>query len=158
MIEKILPIIDAIQSRIDELKKIVATKPDQPAVDLGTDPEAPYGRTLDGNPRPAPMYSGGWALWNAAQRERWPTKDGSIFSIFRWLPGLQQSKLPGMDSVKINWVEVNDAILELTDTSAGKEWLSHPENVAMLDRDIAIQLTGGYFVKHPDGRLERRPG
>lgn len=91
-----------------------------------TDPDAPFGRNLAGEPNFSPAYDACRGMWEAAQR-------AGAFSIWAYIgPGIQSYAGQLVSPPKADLRALEDAIVALGLSPWGQSWLVHPENRALV--------------------------
>ena len=113
--------LDRIRQLATELvAELSAPGPTTPA----TDPDAPFGRNLAGEPNFAPAYDACRGMWEAAQR-------AGAFSIWTYVgPGIQSYAGQLVNPPKADLQALEDAIVALGLSPWGQAWLVHAEHPA----------------------------
>ena len=135
------------------LQKLKAIRADLDAVIAGLDTETPTGPLWTPKPLPPnakPAYDACNGMWSAAQSDLnrgkgWPNKDGSLFTIFDYVSGLQfggQMRTPPKSAE-----QAQEDIVALGHSERGQEWLSDDRNAALIDSDYQRHFLGYRVVR-----------
>ena len=97
-----------------------------------------------------PAYDACNGMWSAAQSDLnrgkgWPNKDGSLFTIFDYVSGLQwggQRRAPPKSAE-----QAQEDIVALGHSERGQEWLSDDSNAALIDPDYQRHFLGYRVVR-----------
>lgn len=112
-----------------------------------TDPDAPFGRNLAGEPNFAPAYDACRGMWEAAQR-------AGAFSIWAYIgPGIQSYAGQLVSPPKADLRALEDAIVALGLSPWGQSWLTHPENRALVAPAYCRRFGVKPVERKPDGTL-----
>lgn len=131
------------QLATDLLSELNAPEPVMPA----TDPDAPFGRNLAGEPNFAPAYDACRGMWEAAQR-------AGAFSIWAYIgPGIQSYAGQLVNPPKADLRALEDAIVALGLSPWGRAWLTNAENRALVAPAYCRRFGVKPVERKPDGTL-----
>lgn len=135
------------------LQKLKAIRADLDAVISGLDVDTPTVPLFERKPLPSNAknaYDACRRMWEAAQSDLnkgkgWKKADGTEFTIYDYIPGLQYSWVTR--TTPKDAVQMNADITALGFTTEGQAWLSNDKNSSMVDPAYQRHFLGYVAVR-----------